>query len=154
MLLNDPEADVLLDAATKGIPVAAAPLRLREVAAQGWNVLAGDCPLPLAVIRTDIMAANSAAMARKINTGRYACVRGFDASSWQTSQWVDRSMPVLQPSRPMLTSSSTYSPILSRVWPSSHVQRALQARRHCGYSWKSARRVHVPDVATFPAHWP
>jgi D-serine dehydratase len=62
MLLNDPEADVLLDAATKGIPVAAAPLRLREVAAQGWNVLAGDCPLPLAVIRTDIMAANSAWM--------------------------------------------------------------------------------------------
>jgi len=62
MLLNDPEADVLLDAATKGIPAAAASLRLRDVAAKGWNVLAGDCPLPLAVIRTDIMAANSAWM--------------------------------------------------------------------------------------------
>jgi D-serine dehydratase len=62
MLLNDPQADVLLDAATKGIPIGPSPLRLRDVAAQGWNVLAGDCPLPLAVIRTDIMAANSAWM--------------------------------------------------------------------------------------------
>jgi D-serine dehydratase len=60
--LNDPAADVLLDSTTKGIPVASRPLRIGEIGSQGWNVLAGDCPLPLAVIRTDIMAANSAWM--------------------------------------------------------------------------------------------
>jgi D-serine dehydratase len=62
LLLNDPAADVLVDAATKGIPALARPLPLSEVGTQGWNVLAGDCPLPLAVIRTDIMASNSAWM--------------------------------------------------------------------------------------------
>jgi D-serine dehydratase len=62
MLLQDPSADVLLDASTKGIPVNSSPLRLSEVGAQGWNVLAGDCPLPLAVIRSDRIASNSAWM--------------------------------------------------------------------------------------------
>jgi len=62
MLLNDSGADILLDSATKGIPATSAPLRLSAIGAQGWNVLSGDCPLPLAVIRTDIMAANSAWM--------------------------------------------------------------------------------------------
>lgn len=61
-ILQDPSADVLLNAATKGIPVNSSPLRLSEVGAQGWNVLAGDCPLPLAVIRSDIIASNSAWM--------------------------------------------------------------------------------------------
>jgi D-serine dehydratase len=60
--LNNPNADVLLDATTKGIPAHAQPLRLSEIGRQGWNVLAGDCPLPLAVIRTDILEANSAWM--------------------------------------------------------------------------------------------
>jgi D-serine dehydratase len=62
MLLNDPAADVLVDAATKGIPANSGSLRVSEIGRQGWNVLAGDCPLPLAVIRTDILAANSAWM--------------------------------------------------------------------------------------------
>ncbi len=62
LLLNDPAADVFVDAATKGIPALARPLPLSEVGTQGWNVLAGDCPLPLAFIRTDIMASNSAWM--------------------------------------------------------------------------------------------
>lgn len=62
LLLNDPAADVLVDAATKGIPALVQPLRLSELGMQGWNVLAGDCPLPLAAIRTDIMASNSAWM--------------------------------------------------------------------------------------------
>jgi D-serine dehydratase len=60
--LNNPAGDVLVDATTKGIPSNSAPLRLSEIGSQGWNVLAGDCPLPLAVIRTDILAANSAWM--------------------------------------------------------------------------------------------
>jgi D-serine dehydratase len=62
MLLNDPTEDVLVDAATKGIPAHSPSLRLSAIGAQGWNVLAGDCPLPLAVIREDILAANSAWM--------------------------------------------------------------------------------------------
>lgn len=59
-LLNDPIANTLLDATTKGIPVQGTPVRLSDIGSRGWNVLAGDCPLPLAVLRTDIVAANSA----------------------------------------------------------------------------------------------
>ena len=53
---------MLVDASTKGFPAHSAPLLLSQIGSQGWNVLAGDCPLPLAVIRTDILAANSAWM--------------------------------------------------------------------------------------------
>jgi D-serine dehydratase len=60
--LNNPAIDVLVDAATKGIPAKSEPVRVSAIGSQGWNVLAGDCPLPLAVIRTDIMEANSAWM--------------------------------------------------------------------------------------------
>jgi D-serine dehydratase len=60
--LNDPTADVFVDATTKGIPIGAAPLRVSEVGRQGWNVLSGSCPLPLAVLRTEALAANSAWM--------------------------------------------------------------------------------------------
>jgi D-serine dehydratase len=35
----------------KGYPHGAAPLRRSQVAAQGWNVWAGDLPLPLAVVK-------------------------------------------------------------------------------------------------------
>jgi len=62
LVLNDPEIDVLVDATTKGIPSLRVPLHLSQIGRQGWNVLAGDCPLPLAVIRADIMASNSAWM--------------------------------------------------------------------------------------------
>jgi D-serine dehydratase len=60
--INDPSADALFDATTKGIPHDAGPLRLSEIGGRGWNVLRGDCPLPLAVLRTDAMSANSAWM--------------------------------------------------------------------------------------------
>ncbi|MBI5259855.1 MAG: amino acid deaminase [Burkholderiales bacterium] len=42
--------DPLLDAASKGFPPRSPPLRRSQVGAQGWRVLAGDMPLPLAVI--------------------------------------------------------------------------------------------------------
>ena len=61
--LNDPTADVFVDATTKGIPIGTPPLRVSEVGRQGWNVLSGKCPLPLAVLRSDVLAANSAWMA-------------------------------------------------------------------------------------------
>ena len=60
--LNDPTADVFVDATTKGIPIGTAPLRVSDIGRQGWNVLSGDCPLPLAVLRMDALAANSAWM--------------------------------------------------------------------------------------------
>lgn len=43
--------DPLLGAGLKGYPPLAPPRRRSELAAQGWNVLAGDLPLPLAVLR-------------------------------------------------------------------------------------------------------
>ena len=43
--------DPLLSPALKGYPLTAPPLRLSALPAQGWNVLAGDLPLPLALIK-------------------------------------------------------------------------------------------------------
>ena len=60
--LNDPTADVFVDATTKGIPIGTAPLRVSDIGRQGWNVLSGSCPLPLAVLRAEALAANSAWM--------------------------------------------------------------------------------------------
>jgi D-serine dehydratase len=56
--------DPLLDATFKGYPPGAAPVRRSEVGAQGWNVLAGDLPLPLAVIRREALAHNIGWMQR------------------------------------------------------------------------------------------
>jgi D-serine dehydratase len=50
--------DPVLDASWKGYPHGAAPLRRSAIAAQGWNVLRGDLPLPLAVIKRDALAGN------------------------------------------------------------------------------------------------
>lgn len=50
-----------LDALVKGLPPGAA-LRLGDVGKQGWNVLDGDMPMPLAVIRESVLKANSAWM--------------------------------------------------------------------------------------------
>ncbi len=51
-----------LDPLTKGLPFDAPSLKVGDVAKQGWNVLSGDLPLPLAVIRQDVLRANSAWM--------------------------------------------------------------------------------------------
>jgi D-serine dehydratase len=56
--------DPLLDSTFKGFPHGAAPLPRSEVGARGWNVLAGDLPLPLAVIRRDALAHNVGWMQR------------------------------------------------------------------------------------------
>jgi len=50
--------DPVLDASWKGYPHHAPPLRRSAIAAQGWNVLRGDLPLPLAVIRQGALAGN------------------------------------------------------------------------------------------------
>ncbi|MEN9417468.1 MAG: hypothetical protein RI988_1088 [Pseudomonadota bacterium] len=50
--------DPLLGPWLKGYPAAAGPLRRSQVGAQGWHLLGGDVPLPLAVIRTSALAHN------------------------------------------------------------------------------------------------
>lgn len=51
-------ADPLIDSGFKGFPHRQPPLRRSAIGTRGWNVLRGDLPLPLAVIRRDALAAN------------------------------------------------------------------------------------------------
>ncbi len=51
------------DALTKGLPFGAGGVTPAEVAGRGWNLLAGDLPFPAAVIRTEVLRANSRWMA-------------------------------------------------------------------------------------------
>lgn len=51
-----------LDPLTKGLPFDAPILSLGEVGRQGWNLLRGDLPLPVAVVREKIVADNAAWM--------------------------------------------------------------------------------------------
>lgn len=53
-----PLLDPLIDNSFKGFPHASAPLLLSQISQQGWNVLNGDLPLPLAVIRQDRLQHN------------------------------------------------------------------------------------------------
>ncbi|RYF42547.1 MAG: amino acid deaminase [Comamonadaceae bacterium] len=50
--------DPVLDASWKGFPHHSPALRRSAIGAQGWNVLRGDLPLPLAVIRREALAGN------------------------------------------------------------------------------------------------
>jgi len=50
--------DPLIDASFKGFPHESQPLRRSQIGAQGWNVLRGDLPLPMAVIKRDVLAHN------------------------------------------------------------------------------------------------
>ncbi|NDV00257.1 amino acid deaminase [Pseudoroseicyclus tamaricis] len=43
--------ETVLDGRTKGLPGTAAPFALKHIAAQGWNVLREDMPLPLMVLK-------------------------------------------------------------------------------------------------------
>jgi len=48
----------VLDGRTKGIPGTAKPFALADIAAQGWNVLKEDMPLPLMVLKRASMVHN------------------------------------------------------------------------------------------------
>ncbi len=50
--------DPRLDGHLKGYPAGAPALRCSQVGAQGWRVLAGELPLPLAVIRREALGHN------------------------------------------------------------------------------------------------
>src|SRR5256885_6935277 len=58
----DPILSETLDAATKGYRLASPALPISAIGAQHWSVLAGDLPLPLAVIRDSALAHNHAWM--------------------------------------------------------------------------------------------
>lgn len=53
---------LVLDPSTKGLPYGAPSLKVGEIGEQGWSVLDGDLPLPLAVVREAVVKANSAWM--------------------------------------------------------------------------------------------
>src|SRR6187549_3332634 len=52
----------MIDHRCKSYPRSAQPCRASEIGAKGWNVLAGDLPLPLAVLRRSALDHNLAWM--------------------------------------------------------------------------------------------
>ncbi len=64
--MNKDFLDPLLDSSYKGFPRTRAPLRRSDVGAAGWNVLAGDLPLPLAVLKREALAHNVAWMQARV----------------------------------------------------------------------------------------
>ena len=54
--------DPWIDTSYKGFPHHSAPVRRSQIGTQGWNLLAGDLPLPLAVIKRDVLKQNLAWM--------------------------------------------------------------------------------------------
>ena len=61
-LLTNP----LLDASYKGYPRTEAPRRCADVGTTGWSVLAGDLPLPVALLKRDALAHNLAWMQARV----------------------------------------------------------------------------------------
>ena len=59
--------DPLLDGRFKGYPGTAPALRRSQIGAQGWHLLDGRCPLPLAVIRREALVHNLAWMQRLVD---------------------------------------------------------------------------------------
>jgi len=55
---------MLIDGRTKGLPAGVAPFDVREIASRGWNVLAEDLPLPLAVLKASSLDHNASWMRR------------------------------------------------------------------------------------------
>lgn len=54
--------DMPLDSRTKGIPIVEGFVRVRDVGAQGWNVLRGDMMFPLLTLREERMKQNLSTM--------------------------------------------------------------------------------------------
>ena len=50
----------LLQAPMKGLPHHSPALRVSDVGMQGWNVLAGDLPLPVALLKREALEHNIA----------------------------------------------------------------------------------------------
>lgn len=64
-MTHDDLLDPLLQPGLKGFPHGHRPLRRSDVGQLGWNVLAGDLPLPVAVIKREALEHNLAWMQRR-----------------------------------------------------------------------------------------
>ena len=64
--------DPQIDHSFKGFPHTSLPLRRSQIAAQGWHLLAGDLPLPLAVVKQQALQHNLSWMQR------FAADQGLD----------------------------------------------------------------------------
>jgi D-serine dehydratase len=83
MHLNEIEATVI-DEHFKGVPGGAAPLRLDEIGSQDWNLLRGDLPMPVAVLKQSALDHNSRWMRRFLErTGAKICPHGKTTMSPQ-----------------------------------------------------------------------
>jgi D-serine dehydratase len=58
----------MIDPLTKGFPPAQAPLALAEIGGQNWNLLAGDLPAPVAVLRRSALERNARWMRHLLDT--------------------------------------------------------------------------------------
>ena len=58
--------DPLLDSRLKGFPHTHDAVRRSEIARTGWNVLAGDLPLPIALIKREALDHNLAWMQQQV----------------------------------------------------------------------------------------
>ena len=52
-------AEVKISARTKGLPFVEQDVSIDEIARQRWSLLSEDLPLPVAVLRRDVLANNS-----------------------------------------------------------------------------------------------
>ena len=68
--MNDWSDPLLSSPGYKGYPASAPALRRSQLAAQGWKLLAGDLPLPLAVVRRDALAHNLGWLQRLVDQAR------------------------------------------------------------------------------------
>jgi D-serine dehydratase len=74
----------LIDSTVKGYPGTAAPTRLGDIAARGWNVLRDDLPLPAAIIKASSLAHNRVWMRRYLDrVGAILCPHGKTTMSPQ-----------------------------------------------------------------------
>jgi D-serine dehydratase len=58
---------VPIDTRSKGIPPASIPIRIEDVARQRWNLLAGDLPAPVAIIKKSALDANAVWMQKLLS---------------------------------------------------------------------------------------
>lgn len=56
----------VIEAGHKGFPVLQPAMTAREIAAAGWNVLAGDLPLPIALLKREALEHNLAWMQKQV----------------------------------------------------------------------------------------
>jgi D-serine dehydratase len=66
--MNEVISEAVLSPGMKGFPHGHEAVRLDDVAANGWNVLAGDLPFPIALIKREALAHNIAWMQQQART--------------------------------------------------------------------------------------